>query len=50
MLVYQRSESGKIAVPIEVYYKKDSIDEIKLLFDRAKDCDLISKETSFIEK
>ena len=49
MLVYQRSESGKIAVPIEVYYKKDSIDEIKLLFDRAKDCDLISKETSFIE-
>ncbi|WEV18187.1 hypothetical protein [Clostridium perfringens] len=47
MLVYEKSESGKIAMPTEVYYNKNSFDKIKLLFNKVKDNGLISDETSF---
>lgn len=45
MLLYERSESGQLAVPVEVHYKKDSFDEIEVLFNKAKKCGIISEKT-----
>lgn len=49
MLLYERSESGQVVVPVEVYYKKNSFDEIEALFNKSKKCGLISEKTSFTD-
>lgn len=49
MLLYERSESRQVAVPVEVYYKKNSSDEIEILFNKSKKCGLISEKTSFTD-
>lgn len=50
MLLYEKSEGGQIAVPVEVYFEKDSFNKIKTLFDKSKDCGLISEKTLFNDK
>lgn len=49
MLLYERSETGQVVAPVEVYYQEDSFDKIEGLFNEAKNCGIISEKTSITD-